>query len=509
MPFPPRLALAGLVSLLSAGCVIGPDYERPALDTPSHFHHEAALPQREAASTAELAHWWDGFNDPLLSKLVRQALADNLDLAQAAARITQSRALLGAARAALLPSAALGAHADRAHQSLKTPLGRVLNGVSPDFDRDGSFYEVDVDAGWELDFFGGRQREREAAMAEVEASEAGAAAVRLGVAAQTADTYLLIRGLEERLAIAHEQTSAQRRLLDTVKRQFDAGVAAELQLRQAESLVYQTEATVPALESALESALNALDIALGAQPGTHHAELLAAGAVPAVPAIADAGGPGDLLRRRPDLIAAERHLAATNAAIGSAIAEYYPKISLKGLLGTATTSFGGVFSGGANQAQASVGLRWRLFDFGRIEAEIAASRGRNSEALAAYKLAVLQASGDVENAITALVRSEEQERLLAAGEQSLARASETSLAAYQGGTVSLIEVLDADLRLLATRDARAVARTASARAAVAAFKALGGGWDAGATIEQANAKVTDPASVKELETTRVQPGSAG
>ncbi len=499
-----QLAIAALVGLAASGCSVGPDYVRPALAQPDQFHSQESLAKREATSPVELAHWWDGFNDPLLSKFVQQALSDNLDLAQATARIAQSRALLGAARAALLPSAALDAQSARAHQSVQTPFGRVLNSVSPNFDRDGSFYEADLEASWELDFFGGRRRDREAAIAEVEATEAAAAAVRLGVAAQTADTYLLVLGLKERLTIAREQLNAQRRLRDTVKRQYDAGVAAELQFRQAESLVYQTESTVPALESALEAAINALDITLGAQPGTHRDEMLAAAAVPGAPAIADAGSPADLLRRRPDLIAAERHLAASNAAIGSAIAEFYPKVSLKGLIGTATTSFSTVFSGSANQAQAGVGLRWRLFDFGRIDAEIAASRGRYGEALAAYKMAVLQASGDVENAITALVRSEEQERLLAAGQHAEARAYETSLAAYQAGTVSLVEVLDADLRLLAIRDARAVARTASARASVASFRALGGGWDVGPTAEQASAKPIESAPASE----RLPPGAS-
>lgn len=477
MPVSPRLALAALVGLCASGCAVGPEYERPVLNAPQSFAHEAELAQREAAVAPELSHWWDGFDDPLLSRLVAQALSDNLDLAQAAARITQARALLGAAHAALLPAATVGAHADRVHQSLQTPVGRLLQGVSPNFDRGWAQYEANLAASWELDFFGGRRRAREAAAAEVEATEASAAAVRLGVAAQTADTYLLIRGLQARLAITRDQVSAQRRLMDMVEMRYDAGVAAELELRQVESLVLQTEALVPALESALENACNALDIGLGAQPGTHHAELEVAGDLPAAPRLADIGGPPELLRRRPDLIAAERRLAAANAAIGAAIAEYYPKISLTGLLGTATTSFGGLFTDGATQGQASAGLRWRLFDFARIEAEIAASRGRQAEALAAYKLAVLQASGDVENSITALVRSEQQERLLGAGEQALRRAHDASVAAYASGTVSLLEVLDADIKLLAARDARAVAKTASARAAVASFKALGGGWE--------------------------------
>ncbi len=160
------------------------------------------------------------------------------------------------------------------------------------------------------------------------------------------------------------------------------------------------------------------------------------------------------------------------------MSEYYPKFSLSGLLGSATTSSTGLFASAATQGTAAVGLRWRLFDFGRVDAEIKAARGRNAEALAAYRLTVLRASEDVEDAFSALVKREAQERALAAGETSLTRARDASLAAYKGGVVSLIEVLDADSRLLATRDARAQASTESARAAIASFRALGGGWDA-------------------------------
>ena len=353
----PRLALVTLASALSASCVVGPDYVKPALDSPARFNNQASLALRQVQMPADLSHWWDGFNDPMLSKLVVLAQADNLDLAQAVARVSQARALLGTTKAALLPSAELNAQANRAHQSLQSPLGRLLNASTPDFDRDGAYYEAGIEASWELDFFGGRRRDREAALAELQATQAGAVAARLVVAAQTADTYLLIRGLQERLAIAREQAATQRHLLATVKLQYEAGVVAELQMRQAESLVYQVDASVPALEAALEVALNALDVSFGTQPGTHHDELSGAVAVPAAPAIADAGGPADLMRRRPDLIAAERRLAASSADIGAAVSQYYPKVSLKGLIGAATTSFGGVFSGAANQAQTSVGLR--------------------------------------------------------------------------------------------------------------------------------------------------------
>ena len=255
-------------------------------------------------------------------------------------------------------------------------------------------------------------------------------------------------------------------------------MAAELQLRQAEGALAQVKAGVPELEQNLDTAMNALDVLLGVQPGTTRPELVAIRPVPLAPAVSSAGGPAALLRRRPDVIAAERTLAASNARIGVAIAEYYPKISLSGLLGTATMGFGGLFSGGATQASGVLGLRWRLFDFGRVDAEIAAARGRNTEALAAYRLVVLRASEDVENAFSSLIKQQARAQILAEGETSLARARNSSFDAYEGGVSSLLDVLDADRRLLETRDAEIQARGAAARAAVASFRALGGGWDA-------------------------------
>lgn len=466
-----------LASGLLAGCAVGPDYHRPDMAMPAHFNGQPAIAARAAGEPVDLVSWWQGFHDPVMTDLIAQALRDNLDVVQAVARVTQSRAGLRAATAALLPSGQVSGQAAHAHQSLQTPEGRVLS-ATPGFQRDGEQYEADVGASWEIDLFGGLRRGREAAGAEYQASRAGVAAARIAVAAQAADTYVTIRGLQARIAIANAQVDTQRQLVATVRLQYEKGVAAELQLRQAEGALAQVEASIPVLNAALDSAMNALDVLLGTQPGTHRALLSTPAAIPTAPAIADAGGPADLLRRRPDLIVAERKLAASNARIGQAISEYYPKISLSGMLGTATTAAGGMFSGGANTAQGVFGLRWRLFDFGRVDAEIATARGRNAEALAAYRLAVLKASEDVEDAFSALVQREAQERVLAGGEASLTRARTASYTAYKGGVVSLIEVLDADSRLLATRDARAQAQIEAARAAISSFRALGGGWDA-------------------------------
>lgn len=476
----PKHAFAPLaVAALLAGCAVGPDYVRPDAPLPAEFHGQRALDQRSAANQADLVGWWKGFDDPKLARFVELALEQDLDLAQASARVLQARSGLGAANAALLPSGNVSGQAASAYQSVETPLGQILNS-RPGFDRHGHAYEADLGASWEVDAFGGLRRGREAAVADYQASAAGAAAVRLAVAAQTADIYIGIRGLQARLDIARRQVRTQEELLSKVRLLESKGLAAELQVRQAEGSLAQVRATVPALETALESAMNALDVMLGSVPGTHRAELAEPGAIPSAPQIANVGSPAELLRRRPDLIVAERRLAASNARIGVAVAEYYPKFSLSGLIGSATSmSSGNLFGSGADQAAGVLGLRWRLFDFGRIDAQIDQAKGQEAEMLAAYRLAALHATEDVEDAFSALVKREEQAAVLAQGVDSLAHARGASFAAYQKGVVSLIEVLNADENLLRASDAQAQAQTESALAAVATFKALGGGWQPG------------------------------
>ena len=473
---PRSLALFLSAGILS-GCAVGPDYRPPLIELTSSFLGQKGVEQRSVQGKTDLQRWWAAFDDALLAHYVTLALEQNLDIAQATARVAQSRAALRYADAALLPAGNVSASAGRGYLSVETPLGQVLNS-SPGFDRWGGTYEANLGASWEIDLFGGLRHGRETARAEYEASEAGVAATRLAIAAQTADVYVMIRGLQARLAIAQQQVETRRRLLAMIQLQYEKGIAAELQRNQAEGSLTQAEAQVPVLEASLDSAMNALDVLLGVQPGTHRAELAPLKPIPAAPALAETGTPAEMLRRRPDLIAAERRLAAANARIGVAVAEYYPKFSLGALLGSATAiASGNLFTGAASQAQGVLGLRWRLFDFGRVDAQIAAARGQEAEALAAYRLAVLRATEDVENAFSALVKREAQVGILTRGESSFAKARENSFAAYQSGVVSLFEVLDADGNLLLARDAKAQAQTEAARAAIASFRALGGGWD--------------------------------
>lgn len=474
-----RKSFLYLIPALLSGCAVGPTYVAPAIEAPPAFLGGAALDGAAGdAAHADLVSWWRSFDDPLLASLVERALAQNLDLQQASARVAQARAGLRGANAALLPSGQISGSAAETYQSLESPQGRIASAL-PGFERDAQAYDLGVGASWEIDLFGGRDAARDAARADWQASAAAAVAARLSVAAQTADTYISIRGLQARIEVARERQAVQKQLVDLVDLRFRKGVAAQYQLRQAEGALAQVAAAVPELEEQRDKAMNALDILLGLQPGATRVELAAAAPIPSPPAISSAGGPAAMIRRRPDIIAAERTLAASNARVGAAMAEYYPKFSLSGLLGTATMGVGGLFGGDSIQTSGILGLRWRLFDFGRVDAEIAAAEGRNAEALAAYRLTVLRASEDVENGLSSLVKQRTRGDLLAAAEKAQAAARESSFAGYKGGVANLLDVLDADRRLLEVRDAKIQARASTARAAVASFRALGGGWEAG------------------------------
>lgn len=462
-----------IVSTLTA-CTVGPNYKRPHISLPEQYLG-APLNSSNDNSKADIAVWWQSFNNPQLTRYVTLALKQNLDLTQAYTRVTQAQAGLSAANASLQPIGTVDAQAAKVYQSVETPLGQVLNSM-PDFDRHGRSYDANLSATWELDIFGGLRRDREAALANYQSSNAGASAVRLMVAAQTANIYINIRGLQSRLDIAHQQLKTQQQLLATINLLYSKGLASEFQVKQAKANVAQVQAVIPVLGMNLDIAMNALDVMLGTVPGTHRAELAEVKPIPVIPQITETGTPRDLLRRRPDLIMAERQLAASNARIGSAIAEYYPKVSLGGLIGSATTASGNLFSSGANQAAGLLGLRWRLFDFGRINAEIRLAKGQEAEKLAAYQLAVLHAAEDVENSLSTLSKRQQQLMALQDGENALKHAQKIALIAYQKGINSRIEVLQADSNALQFSDRKLQAQTDSALAAVAVYKSLGGGW---------------------------------
>ncbi|HZR35261.1 MAG TPA: efflux transporter outer membrane subunit [Nevskia sp.] len=469
------MAAAGFFGIGVSGCAVGPDYRRPETRLDG-FHAAAAVQARGASVPApDLDAWWQGFNDPLLTRLVQRAQAQNLDLAAALARVQQARGVASEAGAQLLPSADLDAQAARIHQSLESPIGQAASHL-PGYSRNQSDYTLGLGASWELDLFGGLRRGREAASAEADAAVAEQAGTRISVAAETADAYLRIRGDQARIAVAAEQVATDAHLLDLVNQRFGRGLAAVREVAQAEALLSQARASLQPLRIDLEAQLNRLDVLLGQQPGTSAAELQTPQDIPAAPAIPAGDQPVEVLRRRPDVIAAERRLAASNARVGQAIAEYYPHLSLSGLLGYEASHPGDLFKAATFQPGAAAGLRWRVFDFGKVGAEVTQAKGAEAEALARYRQSVLRAAEDVENAFTALVQLEAHGQELHNEVAALTRARDSSKEAYQGGVIALTDVLDADRQLLVAQDQLAQTQADSGRAAVGAFRALGGGW---------------------------------
>ena len=473
---------AGMVIFLAmTGCAVGPDYVAPDSNL-APFHN---IPKTTTAaaekSGPELDRWWVGFNDPMLVEVVQRALGQNLDLAAAIARVQQARASAAAAGAQLLPTADLDASATAMRQSLLSPLGQIAS-TTPGYDRYQREYNVGGAASWEIDLAGGLRRESAAARAEAEAARAEQAGTRITVAADAADAYLQIRGYQARLAVAQDQIDTDAHLLELVKVRQRAGAADDREVAEAEALYREARATVPLLRTTLEAQLNRLDVLMGVQPGTYAQELSAPSPIPSIPAIGDANDPQDVLRRRPDIIAAERRLAASNERIGSALSDYYPKISVSGALGFDSSNANHLFNARAFQPVGAGALRWRLFDFGKVDAEVVQARGANAEALAIYRQSVLKAAEDVENAFTALSQTELRRRELEDEVSSLTRARDLSERAYKAGAITLTDVLDADRQLLVARDNLDGSRADAARAAVSTFRALGGGW----TVNPAN-----------------------
>lgn len=457
------------------GCAVGPKYDRPAVKL-QPFHNAPSVETRAASLPAPpLDQWWTGFHDPELTRIVGRALDQNLDLAAAMARVQQARAAARGAGAQRMPAGNLNASTTTIHQSTESMTGRLASHL-PGYDRNQNYYDLGFAASWETDLFGGLKRGAEAATAEAQAAEASRTGTRITVAAEAADAYLQIRGAQARLNFAKEQIATDSHLVELVQQRRDAGIASDRELAQAQAVLSQAKATIPLITVSLEAQLNRLDVLMGAQPGTYAAELTPVADIPEVPAISGYGTPTELLRRRPDIIAAERMVAASNAHIGQALAEYYPKLSLSGIVGSQTVAPAHLFEQQGFQPASVVGLRWRLFDFGRVASEVQLARGANAEALLRYRSSVLHAAEDVEDAFSLLVQSENRRNEIVREIAELQRVRDRSEESYAAGVIGLTDVLDADRQLLVAKDDLAVARESAARAAVGSYRALGGGW---------------------------------
>jgi NodT family efflux transporter outer membrane factor (OMF) lipoprotein len=466
-----RMLAAWAGCALLPGCASGPDYVAPQIAAPAAYR---AVPSQVPASGLALDSWWRQFGDPELSRLVELALAQNLDLAAAAERVAQARAAARLAGTAMLPKVEVQAGVAAERQSLESPLGTVASHM-PGYERNAVLRSEALAASWELDLAGGLARGREQRSAEAEAAEAERLGVRVSLAAEVADSWLRVRGARLRLAIANEALQADRDLLRLVRNRRAGGLASSGEVAQAEARVAQVRATLPALEAEIASQLNRIDVLLGATPGSLAPRSSGAAGPLALPTLGSELKPADLLRRRPDVLAAERRLAASSAAIGAAMAAYYPQVSLSALLGMESLRTARP-QGGNLQPALAAGLRWRLFDFGAVDAEVAAAGAAQREALLRYRQAMLRATEEVEASLLHSAALRDERAALAEQLDAAGRARAQAHDAYLAGAASLMDELELERQVLAVRDRLSETETGAGRALVASFRALGGGW---------------------------------
>jgi NodT family efflux transporter outer membrane factor (OMF) lipoprotein len=480
MKLPSRLhqplfsSLVFVLVLVVTACAVGPEYRSPQLDL-KPIHNFDAVRARSPSGDPPTENWWDGFKDPELTHVVEVVLRQNLDIQLTAARLDQSRAIAQFAGAQRLPAGELAAQSATIHQSLESPIGTIGKGF-PGYQRNQTLRDLTAGASWEIDLFGGLHRNAQAARADADAAAADARAVRLAVAAEAADAYLQIRGDQARITLAQSQVQTDERLLELIRLRLAAGAATDREIAQGEALVAHSRGSLPPLRRQLEAQLNRLDVLMGNQPGTVQPRLLAPTDIPSAPNILGSTATPELIRLRPDVSAAERRIAAANARIGAATAEYYPNLSLSALLGFESLSASRMLSSASFQPAGVAGLHWRLFDFGRVDAEVAQADAASAASLISYRKTVLVATEEIENAFSSLVQLEAQNQELVQEIDALSRSRDAAQAAYLGGAIDLTDVLDADRQLLAARDEYAETRAGAARAAVSSFRALGGAW---------------------------------
>ena len=306
----PHAAVLALTALLAA-CAAGPDYQRPDIALPDHYQATSG----PTASNIDLSRWWDSFDDPVLSQLINQALATNLDLAAAQARVAQARAAAGEANAATLPQLNLDGAVARQRQSLVSPLG-LLGRQYPQYSRDQTWQQLGLGASWELDLAGGLHRQSEAMQAQAEAAEATHAGTRISVAAETADAYFQLRSNQAAEVLLQSQIAADQQYVTVMRNRSQQGVATDRDVDDAAAQLAQDQSLQPALHAQWVKQANRLDVLLGNVPGTGPASLRSS-AQPGwqLPPLPGDLHPAQLLQRRPDIIAAERRLAASTTRI--------------------------------------------------------------------------------------------------------------------------------------------------------------------------------------------------
>jgi len=450
--------------VLLAGCAARPDYQRPAVELPAAWKESAQNPARDG-------NWWRVYEDPVLEKLVAEALARNTNLLAATARVDESRALLAQADASFYPSV------DGTFNRNRTLSSAATGTLPPGVARERNNYRAALNVSYEIDLWGRLHAAAQAARADLLANEAARETVRITLAADVAKGYFSLRSLDAQVAATRRTLNLREEGLQLQKKRFDGGVISEYDYRQLEAEAAAARAQLPPLERDREIQEAALAVLLGRSPKAIMQESVARPDVPPErldAVVVPAGLPSELLLRRPDLVEAEQRLIAANARVAVARAAYFPSIQLTGFLGSEAQMLSSLFSGPAGIWQFAAAVAAPIFAGGRLEGQIGAAEAREKQALAGYQGAIQNAFREVRAALAAQARA--RESFAAEGARAAALNSALRLARlrYDNGLASQLDVIDAERSLLAAEIARHDALRAQRAAVADLFKALGG-----------------------------------
>ncbi len=464
--------------LILGGCSVGPDYHPPQTTAPSKWN--APLSGGEKGAAAPVAAWWKTFRDPLLNSLIARAVSANPDLKIAEARVREARAQYRIALAGFGPTVDTGGMVGRSRipksltDNIQVPPALLKEvSISPENEA----YLTGFQASWEVDVFGGTRRAAQSGRAEFDAAQYALRNALVVLLAEVGRNYVELRGGQRRLEIAQKNIKAQQEALEISSDRYKNGLTSDLDVQQATALLATTQAEIPRLEAFIQASMNRLGGLLGQPPGALDAELSRPAAIPSTPPVVPVGLPSELLCRRPDIRQAERQLASASARIGVATADLFPKFYLTGAGGYLSLSTDDWISKGSAFWALGPTAQWRIFDSGRVRANIRVQNARQEQALAQYEKVVLNSFEETENALVGYakekLRRRSLEQAVKASRDSLQMAKEL----YTKGLANFINVLDAERSLYQTEDALAQSDKALSQNLIALYKALGGGWE--------------------------------
>lgn len=458
-----KLLWAALTAAAIGGCAVGPDYERPELDTPADWRID--FPKAAAVANTK---WWEQFGDPVLNELIETALRENHDVRIAAARVELFIGALASTRSQYFPQLVYGADAS-SNQASREGFPSIPSPIDRQFD----LFQAAFGASWQIDLFGRVRRLSEAAQAQVYASEQAKRGVVLSLVTGVASSYITLRGLDRQREIAEATAANFGESVRVFDLRFKAGTVSMSEVSQVRSQHLQALAAIPAIDVQIAAVENLISVLLARNPqqiprGKSLDELVA----PAIPADL----PSELLQRRPDILQAEQNLIAANANVGAARALYYPTISLTGLLGSVSTQTSEFLSSSASTWSAGAGLTGPIFTAGRIRGQVQSAEAQYQVALHGYQQVILNAFRETNNALVGSQKRIEEAALQQARVEALREFARLSQLKFDKGVAGYLEVLVAENERFAAELASARILADRYAQVVNVYQAMGGGW---------------------------------